>query len=162
MGTLYERIIQLHQTQHDMAVRYEEAGSYEMAYLSLWIVLEKILKDIDTKIRSDGLYVQICEWKNYLENKSTKKPREIKSFNLKESERIPDLAKIEKAIGEIPVTREIMNTQAKNGSTKWRDKRNSIAHNAESFAKKDTYEEYRDKILSGTSELTQILRDKNI
>ncbi len=68
MGTLYERIIQIHQTQYDMEVRYEGAGSYEMAYLSLWVVLEKILKDIDTKIRSDGLYVQICEWKNYLEN----------------------------------------------------------------------------------------------
>lgn len=42
---------------------------------------------------------------------------------------------------------------AKKGTTKWRDKRNRIAHNAEEFHKLDTYQEYKNKLLNGIDEL---------
>ena len=60
----------------------------------------------------------------------------------------------------MPLIKKIMNTQAKNGSTKWCDKRNNIAHNAESFGRKDTYIEYREQLLSGIEELMNLLEVK--
>ncbi len=161
MNAVYQRLLKQKESQEKLALAYEKITSYEMAYISLWIILEKTLKDIDTKLKRDKLYSQVSEWKQYLEIKSndSKKPKEIRSFNLKESERIPELGNIEEYLGNIPITKEIMNTQTKHGSTKWRDKRNNIAHKAESFGKKETYCIYRDKILGGVNEVAKLLAE---
>lgn len=57
------------------------------------------------------------------------------------------------AYGELKLVSEIMNTQRKNGSTKWRDRRNNIAHQAMPFGSESKFHEYRDKILDGVNEL---------
>ncbi len=98
-----------------------------MAYLSYWIVLEKGLKIVDKVRRSEKLYCDICAWKDYLEEKTTEKPKDIKSFSMQESEKIPDVKLVLDYLGnELTVVMEIMNTTSKSGSTKWRDKRNGI------------------------------------
>ncbi len=68
MDTIYNKLIELRKKQEALAFDYEEKASYEMAYLSRWYVLEKILRVIDTECRREQLYHQVCEWKKYLEN----------------------------------------------------------------------------------------------
>ena len=50
-----------------------------------------------------------------------------------------------------------MNTNQKNGSIKWRNKRNDNAHGVAPFRKKDTYGESREKIMEGISEIERAL-----
>ena len=73
----------------------------------------------------------------------------------------PDIGKIGKIEEhldcELPIIKEIMNTNQKNGSKKWRDKRRDIAHGAAPFREKETYEEYRHKIMEGISEIERAL-----
>ena len=158
MNTFFNELLKLQEEQEKKVSSYEKTGSYEMAYLSLWFVLEKILKIIDTQRNKDNLYIQVCEWKEYLENPQSNKPKDIRSFILKESERIPEIGSIEEYLGrKMPILKEIMNSQSKNGSIKWRDKRNRIAHSAEPFGKKETYDTYRDKILEGISEIKDVI-----
>ena len=161
MDTIYYKLIDLRKKQEALAFDYEDKASYEMAYLSRWYMLDKILRVIDTECRREQLYHQVCEWKKYLENQTSKKPNDIKSFNLTEQENTPDIGKIGKIEEyldcELPIIKEIMNTKSGNGSTKWRDKRNNIAHRAEPFRKKETYEEYREKIMEGISEIERSL-----
>jgi hypothetical protein len=40
---------------------------------------------------------------------------------------------------------------------KFREKRNSIAHSAEAFGQRATYEEYKDKVAAATGELREAL-----
>ena len=161
MDTIYNKLIELRKKQEALAFDYEEKASYEMAYLSWWYVLEKILKIMDAEYRKKHLYRQVCEWKKYLENHNPKKPNDFKSFNLTELENTPDIGKIGKIEEhldcELPIIKEIMNTNQKNGSKKWRDKRRDIAHGAAPFREKETYEEYRHKIMEGISEIERAL-----
>lgn len=157
---LYDYLLELKKAYEEEAKAYESSASYEMAYLSLWIILEKMLKRVDFVARKRALYLHICEWKEYLEGKGKKRPSDIKSFILKEVEKIPDFGKVEHVIGCAPITKEIMNAQPKNGSTKWRDRRNNIAHNAESFKRLETYRDYRDKLMEGILEIEILLQGK--
>ena len=163
VDTIYKKFVELRNTQEDLACVYEEKSSYEMAYLSRWCVLERILKIIDAEYRKERLYRQVCEWKEHLENPSSKQPKLISrnSFTLKETSTIPDIRGIEEHLDyELPNIKVIMNTKSENGSKKWRDKRNDIAHRAEQFGSRKKYNEYRDKILEGISEIEQVLNDK--
>ena len=162
MDKIYNKLIELRKKQENLAIEYEGKESFEMAYLSRWYVLEKILKILDAECRKEQLYLQVCEWKKHLENQNSKKPSNIKSFDLTEQDTTPDIGKIgkiEKHLNcELPIIKIIMNTNQKNGSTKWRDKRRNIAHAAEPFRKKETYEEYCNKIMEGISEIEQVLK----
>jgi len=132
---------------------YESMKSFEMAYLSLWNFLERTIKLIYAEIRKRELFKEICEWKNYLEGVRQGRPREIKNFTIESRNRIPDIKTIERYLGNLIIITQIFNTDNKRGSTKWRDKRNKIAHYAESFAHEKTYSDYKNKILDGISEL---------
>ncbi|GGO74645.1 hypothetical protein GCM10010982_37950 [Bowmanella pacifica] len=138
---------------------YEAAESNEMAYLSLWAVLEKGLKIIEVVRKREELYEQVCAWKDYLDGQNNKQPSAIKSFSLQEPEKIPDVKVISGYMGGLPVVTEIMNTQSKNGSTKWRDRRNRIAHQAAPFGSNEKYEEFRDKICTGIDEMEKAIID---
>lgn len=160
MKKLHARLLEVRKEKEESAAKFEVAASYEMAYISLWSIVEKTLKDIDSWLRTQELYASVREWKLYLEGDIIKRPRDIKSFNLKESNKIPDISYIEKHLGKLPRVKAIMNTQAKHGSTKWRDRRNNIAHNAEPFGKLETYKEYREAILAGIEELVLTLNKR--
>ena len=164
MNAIYNQLVELRKKQEKLASDYEEKSSYEMAYLSRWYVLEEILKSMDAECRKKQLYRQVCDWKKYLENPNTKKPGEIKSFDITEQDITPDIGKIGKMEEhldcELQIIKEIMNGNSKNGSTKWRDRRNNLAHGAMPFGRTETYEEYRNKIMEGISEIEQALNDK--
>ena len=158
MNAIYNQSVELRKEQEELASDYEEKSSYEMAYLSRWYVLEKILKLLDAERRKKQLYREICEWKEYLENSCSNQPKPITNylFNLKEAKTIPDVEKIKDYLDcELRIIKEIMNTQGR-----WRRRRNDIAHRAVSFGRKETYEEYRNKIKEGISEIGQALTDK--
>ena len=140
-----------------IAVGYEDNHSYEMAYIALWSVLETGLKDISPYAKKVILLNKINQWKSYLDGETNNEPKEIKSFQRTRSEKIPPISFIETYLGECPIIKEIMNTESKNGSTKWRDKRNKIAHNAEGFHRFETYQEYKNKLLDGMDEFVILL-----
>ena len=162
MDTIYNKLIELRNKQEALAFEYEEKASYEMAYISRWCVLEKILKILDTQLKADEIHNKVHKWwEEYLSNPDSNQPEPLKSLYLKEAQRIPQVGKIEEHLDcELPIIKEIMHTKSGNSSTKWRIKRNDIAHRAEPFGKKETYEEYRNKIMEGISEIERALNDK--
>ena len=162
MDTIYNKLIELRKKQEALAVYYEEKASYEMAYLSRWYVLEKILKIIDTKLKTDELQNKVRKWwEEYVANPDSDQPEPLKSFQLQEAQRIPysrRIEEIEKYFNkELPIIKEIMHTKSGNSSTKWRRWRNNIAHRAKPFDDKEKYESCRDKIMEGISEIEQAL-----
>ena len=164
MNAIYNQLVELRKKQEVLVSDYEKQASYEMAYLSQWYVLEEILKIMDAECRKKQLYRQVCEWKKYLENQNAKKPGKITSFDLTKQHSTPDIGKIrnmeEHLDCELRIIKEIMNTTSGNGSTKWRDKRNDIAHRALPFGREETYEEYRNKIMEGISEIARALNGR--
>lgn len=159
MREILENFTKLRTKQVEYAAAYEAKQSYEMAYIALWSVLEAALKDITPKAKQMSLLQKIHEWRLYLEAGGNSKPREIKSFQCTRSETIPHISLIEVLLGNCPTIKEILNTESKNGSTKWRDKRNNIAHNAEAFKQLKTYKEYKNKLLAGLDEFAGRLSD---
>lgn len=141
----------------NMAAIYENTQSYEMAYIAQWSILEGALKDITPYAKKIILLKQISDWKEYLEGKSSNPPKEIRSFQMTRSDKIPPISLVEAFLGECPVIKEVINTDSKSGSTKWRDKRNRIAHNAESFIRFETYQDYKIKILEAVNEFEELL-----
>lgn len=154
---MYTELLEIKKVQFEKAEVFEKNSSFEMAYLSYWIVLEKILKVIETRRKRDNFYNSICEWKLFLETGKGKTPVKIKLFSLKEVEKMPEISSIESFIGKTPNVRKIMNTQSKNGSTKWRDKRNNIAHQSDSFGSENKYNEYKQMIIQGIAEIETVL-----
>ena len=162
MNAIYNQFVELRKKQEELASDYEEKSSNGMAYISRWYVLEKILKILHTRIKADEIHNKVRKWwEEYLSNPDSNQAEPLKSLNLKEELRIPRVEDIEKHLDcELPVIKEIMNTKSGNGSTKWRDKRSDIAHRALPFGRDETYEEYRNKIIEGISEIEQALNDK--
>lgn len=157
MRDILESFNHLRTEQTEVASKYEERNSYEMAYIALWSILETGLKDITPLAKKFVLLKQVNEWKEYLEEAKNKEPNEIRSFQCTRSDKIPHISLIEALLGECPTIKEILNSESKNGSTKWRNKRNKIAHNAEGFHRFETYQEYKNKLLDGMDEFVRLL-----
>jgi len=156
MNAIYNQLVELRKKQEVLASDYEGKSSYEMAYLSRWYVLEEILKIMDAECRKKQLYYQVCDWKKYLENRNGKRPCKITSFDITKQNETPNIGKIGKMEEhldcELRIIKEIMDS-----NRKWRQKRNNLAHGAAPFRKKETYEDYRNKIADGISEIEQAL-----
>lgn len=132
----------------------ESEENYTLAFLFNWIIVEKILKDIERELRKKKLYFQLEEWKKYLkedfEEKILKKPEGKLNFSL-ESIKIPELnlfkiegwnvAKIEELLG---------------GVKKYREKRNRIVHHSETVSKKQ-YPDYKKAVENAKNEIRKIL-----
>lgn len=143
--------------QFEKAKEFEDTNSFEMAYLAYWIVIEKGLKIIEVERKRRQLYDSICAWKEFLEDSRKSRPPKISSFDLQEPEKVPDVKSVSKFLGGLPTVVEIMNTKSKNGSTKWRDRRNNIAHQAAPFASESKFFEYKNKIIHGIVEMQSVL-----
>lgn len=157
MQEILEKFNQLRMEQAGIATNYEENQSYEMAYIALWSILETGLKDITPQAKKIVLLKKVNEWKNHLESNNNNPPKEIRSFQCTRSDKIPPISLIEALLGDCHTIKEILNTETKNGSTKWRDKRNRIAHNAEGFHRVETYQEYKNKLLDGMDEFVRLI-----
>jgi len=157
MQQLLENFNTLRTEQIAVAAEYEESQSYEMAYIAIWSILETSLKDITPHAKKIVLLKKINEWKNYLEDNGRKPQNKIGSFQCTRSNTIPPILLIEALLGDCPIIKEILNTESKNGSTKWRNKRNKIAHTAEGFQRFETYQEYKNKLLNVLDEFARAL-----
>lgn len=157
MHEILEKFNRLRTEQAGIAANYEDNKSYEMAYIALWSTLETGLKDITPKAKKVVLLKKVNEWKSYLEDSNKNTPKEIKSFQCTRSDKIPPISLIEALLGDCQTIKEILNTETKNGSIKWRDKRNRIAHNAEGFHRLETYQEYKNKLLDGMDEFVRLI-----
>ena len=133
----------------ELAAGYEARGSFEMAYISIWLVLEKGLRIYADEGTKSRLHDKIRNWDKYLEGKTNKKPDPIKSFNTEYTSRsIPHISIIESVLGKMNYVRMVMDS-----NKKWRRRRNSIAHNAEHFGTEKTYKEYKHDLLNAINQL---------
>lgn len=155
---LYQTFIDLRDSQLVRATSFEENAQYEMAYLALWSVVEKSIKSMYPHAQKAKLLECVIAWKLFLEGSTSLKPSEIKKFTYGEPENIPsDLSAIEQLFGSMPKVCEILNTDPKKGSTKWRTRRNNIAHDALAFAKQTTFLEYKQKLIEGIREIERAM-----
>lgn len=155
---LLEDFIILQEEKLKLADDYERSQSFEMAYISLWSVTEHTVKEVETVRKTKELKDKVSAWHYFLDGKTNRKrPQPIKSF-VCEGKSIPDIELIKKSLGEVPAIAKLLNTQAKSGSTKYRDKRNAIAHQADKFRSFSVYEDYKETALSAISELKARLK----
>ncbi|MDX9708585.1 MAG: hypothetical protein RBT64_03430 [Trichloromonas sp.] len=152
-NSLYEQLTELEKDYVSLSSEYESNGSYEMAFISLWSILEHIMKPIATVSIMAKLKNSLNEWLVYVENpQSVTKPKEIKNFQLEYTNTtIPQIAQIEDAVGALPKLKVLMDS-----NNKYRKKRNSIAHRAEKLSD-GVYAEYKNAVLGALDELKNTL-----
>ena len=132
-----------------IAAQYEGREAYEMAYISIWLVLEKGLRLYADEGMRLNLKDRVSEWSGYLERENRKVPAPIGNFNTRYTSRsIPPVALVEKSLGKMPKVARVMDSKAK-----WRRRRNSIAHEAQPFGMVSTYREYKHDLLQSIDQL---------
>lgn len=136
---------------------YEQSNNLEMAYLALWSVTEHTAKDVESIRLRRELKAKVCLWTEYLDGTGPA-PLPIKNFSL-EPQSIPSIANLQSVLGEIPAVSKLLQTKAKGKSSKYRDKRNAIAHYAERFADKTRYNDYKSTAQAAIDELAHKLKD---
>jgi len=150
---LLKNFIKLKDEKIKLADSYEVNQNYEMSYMALWAVTEHTVKEVEETRKIKKLKQSIQVWHHYFEHETkSKRPASIKSF-VCEVKNIPDIKLIQESLGEIAAIAKLLRTQAKSGSTKYRDKRNAIAHHAEKFKNFTVYQDYKDTALAAISEI---------
>ena len=146
-----EAFVKLKESKIIEAVKFEKKESYEMAYISLWLVLEQGLKLYASEGMKIQLHSKIKAWDDFLAGDSNKKPKQIGNFSIEyTSNSIPQMSLVEKALGRMPQVSKVMDTKGK-----WRNRRNRIAHDAADFYNKDKYLEYKHEIFLAIDELSR-------
>ena len=132
-----------------IAAQYEGREAYEMAYISIWLVLEKGLHlYADEGVRLN-LKDRVSDWSKFLAGEKRKAPTPIRDFSTRYTSRsIPQVALVEKSLGKMPKVARVMDPKAK-----WRRRRNSIAHEALPFGMATTYREYKHDLLQAIDQL---------
>lgn len=146
-----EAFIKLKERKILEAIKYEKKESFEMAYISLWSVLEQGIRLYATEGMRIQLHEKIKLWDAFLSDKTKNKPKEIRNFNIEyTSTSIPQMTLVEKSLGKMKQVSKVMNTKGK-----WRNRRNRIAHDASDFYDKEKYLEYKHEILLAIDELSR-------
>ena len=141
----------LQRTMISEAITYEENGSYEMAYISLWSVLEQGLHLYANDALKYELHERVKKWDHYLNGNTRNKPKEIKNFKTEyTSHSIPQVSLIEKILGKMKQVEKVLDTKGK-----WRDRRNKIAHQASRFINEDKYKEYKHELIKAIDLLSR-------
>lgn len=161
--SLFEDFLERKQEQLKLANEYESAGNLEMAYVALWSVTEHTVKDIEVVRKTKALTLSITKWYEFLtEKKQVKRPKEINSFSCSVNS-IPEISLIIKELGEVPAISKLLQTSNTKGiSSKFRDKRNSIAHRAERFLNPKIFNEYKQVALDSIQELEEKIKKMEV
>lgn len=150
--------IQLRDEKVKLAEEYEQGKSYEMAYVALWSVTEHTVKTVEELRKYKELRKQVLAWYEFFEdNYVTQRPRPIKSF-VCEVKNIPEIKLIQESLGAVPAIAKLLQTKQKGKSSKYRDKRNAIAHHADKFKDIDVYRDYKETALAAITELESKLK----
>ena len=133
-----------------LAADYETGGSYETACLALWCILEDGLKLHFGYRKRAALAENIARWSEYLSGESkNKRPKEIRNWQEK-CQNLPSEKEIRKDFAKCSKLLEVMHP-----GSKWRRRRNRIAHGAEKFGHKKTYLNHKADLLQAIEELHQ-------
>ncbi|EJC7066760.1 hypothetical protein MYC06_004592 [Vibrio parahaemolyticus] len=141
------------------AQKQEENGSKAMAYIAMWSVVEKTLSELESERLESKLKLELKKWTDFLVDKVGKPPQPIKGFKFK-TDKLPNPNGVQVLLGDAPAICKLVQTQAKGKSSKYRDKRNAIAHSAEEFKDLSTFNEYKNAVMSAIEELEHKLREK--
>lgn len=132
---------------------FEEKESFEMAFVARWSIVETVVKCVVADAGLQTLGKQLQEWMRFLDGSEKTRPRPIKRFpSAPEDSRLPVSSEIEK---HFPSATDLLDLL--DPSKKFRRKRNAIAHSADAFASRRTYEEYRAKVVAAIAELHAVL-----
>ena len=143
-----------------LAEQYEKSGSLEIAYLALWAITEHTVKEVEEQRLKQKRFQDITDWYRFLsENGQYPRPSETKINCGVEVKNIPQLTNIEELLGLIPSITKLLQTNNKKGSTKYRDRRNEIAHHAAKFRDINTFQDYKETALSAIVELEEKLKE---
>jgi hypothetical protein len=157
--SLFDDFIQFRDEKLKLAQDYELTQSYEMAYVALWSITEHTVKIIEELRRSKELRKQVLSWYEFFEsNSAVNRPEPIKSF-VCEVRSIPEIKLIQKSLGTAPAIAKLLQTKQKGKSSKYRDKRNAIAHHADKFKDVKVYHDYKKTALAAISELEKKLKE---
>ncbi len=155
--SVFNDFTSLFKVQSEIAECYELDGNYEMAYLALWSVTEHTVKEIQTHVNTRKLKNAIDEWHKYFQSsEELKRPKPIKNFAC-DVKTIPQIKTLTEELGDIPAVSKLLQTKEKGKSSKYRDKRNAIAHKAEKFSSETVYKGYKVTALSAIQELERKL-----
>jgi len=134
------------------AQKQEAGGSKAMAYIAMWSIVEKTLSELESERLERKLKLELQKWTDFLEKKIGKPPQPIKGFKF-ETDKLPNSNGVQILLGDAPAICKLVQTQAKGKSSKYRDKRNAIAHSAEEFKDLSTFNEYKNVVMSAIEEL---------
>jgi hypothetical protein len=155
--SVFSYFVCINKEQTEIAESYELRGSYEMAYLALWAITEHTVKEVESRAKTRKLKNAIDEWHKYFQsNEELKRPKQIKNFAC-DVKTIPQIKTLTEELGDIPAVSKLLQTKEIGKSTKYRDKRNAIAHKAEKFSSETVYKDYKVTALSAIQELERKL-----
>jgi len=152
-NVLLLKLDQLLQERNSAAIEFEAKESFEMAYLARWSVVETTVKRILYAEAVASLRPKLEEWRKFLDEPSGKSPVPIRHFPVEPSRaKLPTAEDLKKRYSAAPNLLELLDSKKR-----FRKRRNSIAHSADAFGQRTTYEEYKDKVKAATGELREAL-----
>lgn len=150
---MLQALEELHQERDAAAIAFETKESFEMAYMARWSVVETSVKRIVYADACSSLRLQLEEWRKFLDDPSRKTPSPIRHFPIESSKaKLPTAEELKKRYSTASNLLELLDS-----TKKFRKKRNSIAHSAEAFGQRATYETYKAKVATATEELREAL-----
>ena len=150
---LLQSLDSLHQERDAAALAFESKGSFEMAYVARWSVVEAMVKRVVHAELCASLRLQLDEWREYLDEPGTTAPKVIRQFPIEVSKaKLPTANDLREKFSKSSNLLELLDP-----IKKYRKKRNAIAHSADAFAQMSKYEEYKAKVAAATEELRQML-----
>jgi len=136
-----------------LAEGYENDRNYGLAFIAYWSVVEFVSKQAGEIYLRKNLRDKLQNWLDFLDNKGDKPSGKGSLPLILECKTIPQTEQVESILGELPQTKKLLDTRRK-----FRKKRNSIAHHADSIKELSTYEEYKSAVLSAIEELSDAVQ----
>ena len=134
--------------QIGLAEEYQSKQSYELAYIAYWSVVEHFSKEIGELFLKQQLAEKLAEWQDYLSGKRESRPQG-RQISLKlECSTIPSMKQLTNLLGKLPKTANLLKSKSK-----YRNRRNDIAHRATKFRNEKTFLEYKEAVISSIEEL---------
>ncbi|MBS9921584.1 hypothetical protein [Vibrio alginolyticus] len=142
------KLKKLKDEQIKLAEEYQSKQSYELAYIAYWSVVEHFSKEVGEIFLKQQLEKKLVEWQDYLSGKQESRPQG-KQISLKlECSTIPPMNQLTDLLGELPKTANLLKSKSK-----YRNRRNDIAHRATKFGKEQTFFEYKEAVIGSIEEL---------
>jgi hypothetical protein len=152
--SIRDKIKEDNASSKQQADKYEQLKCWSYAYLARWVVLEKGLKSLYNLYNRECIRKCAIEWLEYLDDKGKKPLNKINNFTI-QTQSIPPYKFVKELLGECSSVKDALDS-----NSKYRRKRNSIAHQAEEFRSEKDYLGYREAIDKAIKQLLTKLSQK--